>query len=53
MHNIAVLNDIFLAFKAHFPGGAMLLFMVSLIVAEVGGFLVLFAGFVAGYSEAP
>ncbi len=39
--------------KAHFPGGAMVLFMVSLIVAEVGGFLVLFAGFVAGFSEAP
>ncbi|WP_237440400.1 hypothetical protein [Alcanivorax sp. DP30] len=31
--------------SVHVPGASMVLFMVLLIVAEVGGFLVLFAGF--------
>ncbi len=31
--------------RAHLPGGVMTGFMVLLIAAEVGGFLVLFAGF--------
>lgn len=31
--------------RVHVPGVSMVLFMVLLIVAEVGGFLVLFSGF--------
>lgn len=31
--------------RVHVPGAPMLVFMLLLILAEVGGFLVLFAGF--------